>query len=1016
MAPVKHTTGVSRNHSLSSSTSAAGSIRLGTFQSRGLLTKIGSGGSGAGTTGGYGAGGLGGGGSSSLRGSGALGSNVPRPVNTSSLRKENGGQDITAVLVNRHGGKKVGWGSSLAETKEKVETATETNTNTTPSNDTEVAQRNHVEPTRASRPGSRSLDPTPEEAMASAKKSDPDSKMQQQPPPLNSASDQNAPWAFHQPAQPPPPPSRDSMSPHNSEFPPSIRDRDYPEPGREDPHSRRGSSNGYNNYHRDQQYNSRHHRDSGSYDQPYHRGGYESNYHSRRFDRGNSPPSDRFDSDYNRGGRRDYGYNDGAPPSRRYDDRGERGGRDDDYGGYNRGGYNRSRYNDGYSRDRYPRNDDRYYDRRGGDGYYGRGDYGDDRGAYSRYREDRKYPPARMDDDNGGSRDERYPRYDRYGSGRDRHATGDELGEKADYRSTSREENEQRRVKRHTWSEDDLKDDEGVDTTMDQQHFDNSTSSPNREDSETQEVGPVDNDEHHVEPKRILKHETASNTGDADLDSSLTLDKKTTNASAVIANEPECVVGSTTSPTLVSLEENEGGDQRKIIESETSDDIQDDDKDEDDVSYASSGADHSIDEQNNNIKAEEPTREQIILQQQQNILRQVHATRLEKARSSSFADDVEKIASNTAKNDPTVTATNNSPTKVKESEQYEENDTSATMREEALRSKEEFLAKRAAERAARASHRLTRKPRTRGVLFKRLEDGTIVNADLSAEELTKREERRLKKEAQKLAKSNKSHKHDASRRSRNVTNYDQNNNDKANDSNDCKSNGSNEAEKKESKPLMPSPGPSVSAWVAGPPPGMVKRQEQSKELSVNTTGKSSTNMIEEDDEATKLDKVLSSSLLDIGNNGTSWSSPSSTKPKTSAVGPIMSSWSEFAGNPAGFDYQSFGDAKAENKLDSTPVNGADWTSPLPDYENALPRDLLSNGADSEDEISNAPIETNKKEQSNNKNRHQKNRTPYRGKKTQNSSGPGQNKKRHPRSNDGKKQRGPKAKKTNKESE
>ena len=36
-------------------------------------------------------------------GLGSLGRNVPKLVNTSSLRKENGGQDITAVLVNRGG-------------------------------------------------------------------------------------------------------------------------------------------------------------------------------------------------------------------------------------------------------------------------------------------------------------------------------------------------------------------------------------------------------------------------------------------------------------------------------------------------------------------------------------------------------------------------------------------------------------------------------------------------------------------------------------------------------------------------------------------------------------------------------------------------------------------------------------------------------------------------------------------------------------------------------------------------
>ena len=37
-------------------------------------------------------------------GSNAGSSRVPLPVNTASLRKENGGQDITAVIVNRNGG------------------------------------------------------------------------------------------------------------------------------------------------------------------------------------------------------------------------------------------------------------------------------------------------------------------------------------------------------------------------------------------------------------------------------------------------------------------------------------------------------------------------------------------------------------------------------------------------------------------------------------------------------------------------------------------------------------------------------------------------------------------------------------------------------------------------------------------------------------------------------------------------------------------------------------------------
>ncbi len=84
------------------------------FHHRGVLTKLTSstsssvgafssvgGGAGSGSTVLGGKNGLSRGGVSSGLG---VARNVPKLVNTSSLRKENGGQDITAVLVNRHGG------------------------------------------------------------------------------------------------------------------------------------------------------------------------------------------------------------------------------------------------------------------------------------------------------------------------------------------------------------------------------------------------------------------------------------------------------------------------------------------------------------------------------------------------------------------------------------------------------------------------------------------------------------------------------------------------------------------------------------------------------------------------------------------------------------------------------------------------------------------------------------------------------------------------------------------------
>lgn len=81
---------------------------------RGLnsLTRLGGGTGGGGgnnSNGMYGSHGGTRGGGGGARGSGSASTNVaprsvPRPLQTSSLKKENGGQDVTAVLVNRNNG------------------------------------------------------------------------------------------------------------------------------------------------------------------------------------------------------------------------------------------------------------------------------------------------------------------------------------------------------------------------------------------------------------------------------------------------------------------------------------------------------------------------------------------------------------------------------------------------------------------------------------------------------------------------------------------------------------------------------------------------------------------------------------------------------------------------------------------------------------------------------------------------------------------------------------------------
>jgi len=198
---------------------------------------------------------------------------------------------------------------------------------------------------------------------------------------------------------------------------------------------------------------------------------------------------------------------------------------------------------------------------------------------------------------------------------------------------------------------------------------------------------------------------------------------------------------------------------------------------------------------------------------------------------------------------------------------------------------------------------------------------------------------------------------------------------------------------KETKPYVPSPGPSVSAWIAGPPPGMVKKQTEEQEkvqahsiVSPSPLEKKNThhhhkrnsnnntsNAVE--DVASKLDRVLSSNLLDIANSA-SWSSNPNTagnstnKQQTKvAVGPIMSDWTAFAGGQVEYPYQSFGDSSAKPPSNTTTGRvdgeggkggspsaspppgtipgtvgaGADWSMDF-----ALPHDLLSSTAENED--------------------------------------------------------------------
>lgn len=144
------------------------------------------------------------------------------------------------------------------------------------------------------------------------------------------------------------------------------------------------------------------------------------------------------------------------------------------------------------------------------------------------------------------------------------------------------------------------------------------------------------------------------------------------------------------------------------------------------------------------------------------------------------------------------------------------------------------LESEAAAKAARDEHRLKRGPRTKGVLYRRLPDGTFVNADLSDEEIGKLEEKKKVKLAKQLArearaKAREKDRNKAKNKEQNMMNRDENKKNQKDNTRKEKATSSqdNSTEVPKSvsfkpKSFVPAPAPAVSAWEAGPPRSVIE--------------------------------------------------------------------------------------------------------------------------------------------------------------------------------------------------
>eukprot|EP00554_Chaetoceros_debilis_P010963 CAMPEP_0194108614 /NCGR_PEP_ID=MMETSP0150-20130528/8269_1 /TAXON_ID=122233 /ORGANISM="Chaetoceros debilis, Strain MM31A-1" /LENGTH=1187 /DNA_ID=CAMNT_0038797357 /DNA_START=284 /DNA_END=3848 /DNA_ORIENTATION=- len=408
-------------------------------------------------------------------------------------------------------------------------------------------------------------------------------------------------------------------------------------------------------------------------------------------------------------------------------------------------------------------------------------------------------------------------------------------------------------------------------------------------------------------------------------------------------------------------------------------------------------------------------------EQQQNILRQVQATRAEKSKALKGKADRDREREHHRERDShrerdhrSVVHSHsrkknyksshheehpNSNSHLREDRDVEEttspttvtatsNSTSKKSEEEIIKIKEEFYKQRAIEREARKLHRQTRDPRSKGVLFQRLPDGSLVNVD-QAKRDAKREAREAKRAEERELRINskkKLHAHATPKDGKGAKGVDSENLPLKKENTDVE---------ETPKEFVPAPSPATNAWFTGPPSSVkeIKTTEDSKQHQ-HKGKKSSTST---STTVSGMDDVLSHNLLDINSmdkSAMSWSPPpmsmplplpsapsqnqNDQQPVNIAMGP---SWSEFSGgagtNTAVSDaFRSSGLSPVAVRVPVSPQNFAhqmNRTHPFTpvvsehghdhnveddhddmhvndDADFALPRDLLS-GAEGEDDHS-----------------------------------------------------------------